>query len=356
MVQGQDFIRGASTHLFQFSEWPVVSFEIYAWYAPMLDLTLDDGAFPPATPRTGADAISPGDITGNGADDLVLLEDTSVGHEFGNVLVFPGPLIGPDVAIERGYDDDDTIVLTVPGVTHGAPCGDLNADGVDDLCLSSGIILGPVTSSSTIDLPMEGGILRQNSPSTSSVGFLRWDADARELSLVEGVGLDSELVVGGTSGGLDQSSSAWFVSPGSDATTVLYAYSEGQEHFVNAIRVGEATPFLTVATGDLAEEIAYADVTGDGVRDVVAAAASVLTVWDGAAALGGRSCAAGTIRVPTPDSGLGEEMLVAELHGGGHPELVIGAPREIVETDGGPGALGSTYLLRLPLDPSTIER
>ncbi|MCA9492093.1 MAG: VCBS repeat-containing protein [Myxococcales bacterium] len=90
----------------------------------------------------GSAVLAPGDVTGDGVDDLVVFDDSAVASVPSGFLV-AGPLAG------RRLHADDPGIVPLFGPRNGTPCGDVTGDGRTDLCLDTGIFAGPVTAPAT---------------------------------------------------------------------------------------------------------------------------------------------------------------------------------------------------------------
>lgn len=96
----------------------------------------------------GTEVLAPGDVTGDGVDDLMAFDTYQPPAATGYVV--PGPLAG------RRLHADDPSILPLFGAHRGTPCGDVTGDGRTDLCLETGVVAGPVTAPVALTVSWSG--------------------------------------------------------------------------------------------------------------------------------------------------------------------------------------------------------
>ncbi len=111
-----------------------------AWFTASSE-ALSDGAY-----RLQRDMAFPGDLSGDGEADILLLadrwEDDDAGYDEDSrvLLLWSGPFAG-----EVAREDAVAMIDSVPwGLKDHAPC-EVNGDGQPDLCTKSGLFLGPIS-------------------------------------------------------------------------------------------------------------------------------------------------------------------------------------------------------------------
>jgi hypothetical protein len=87
----------------------------------------------------GTEVLLPGDVTGDGEPDLVAFTAPGDPFLYEPAYLLPGPLQGSHHVM-----DADVLPVAGPDGWSGAYCGDLDHNGVDELCMSSGVVFGPV--------------------------------------------------------------------------------------------------------------------------------------------------------------------------------------------------------------------
>jgi len=230
--------------------------------------------------RIGTEVVLPGDVTGDDEPDVLLFTDDRDGDLEEPAYLFPGPLLG-NVYIQ----DAEVLPISGPDGWNGTHCGDLDGNGVDELCLTSGVVFGPVGDSPEPTLTWSGS-------DAAALGISAADLDA------DGV---NELII-----------------TGSEASAVvrLSALEPGDVELESA---AEAT--WTAPTGVFPTILAGDDLDGDGQGDIAVAWSdgTTTTVFLLTSPGGGTiNEAATTIRVPTTT------MVVGDLDGDQAQDLVVG--------------------------------
>ncbi|MEQ1508537.1 MAG: hypothetical protein ABMB14_40270 [Myxococcota bacterium] len=123
---------------------------------------LDRVAIAVLTPATasqfGTDVAVLGDLTGDGVDDLVLTGVDETSGPISSVHLYAGPVTGlvdaESAWLQVTYDGVDEQPYWLTG------CGDLNADGADDLCVGArGGVSGPTSQAAVYYGPIAKGEL-----------------------------------------------------------------------------------------------------------------------------------------------------------------------------------------------------
>ncbi len=239
----------------------------------------EDGAYYIRT-RLGTEVVLPGDATGDGEPDVLLFTDSGDGDLEEPAYLFPGPVNG-----EVYVQDAGVLPISGPDGWDGARCGDLDENGVDELCLTSGVVFGPVGDSPEPTLTWSGS-------DTTSMDIAAADLDADGIN---------ELLI---------------TDPGADAMYRLTAYEPSD---VELATVAETS--WTAPTGESQGIVAGDDLNGDGLGDVAVAwndgEDTIIYVLTG---LGGGPLenAAASVRIPTA------AMAVGDLNGDQGQDLIIG--------------------------------
>jgi hypothetical protein len=285
-------------------------------------LALDEVAatsFPASTTHLyGFDVAVAGDLTGDGAGDIVITGVDETVVPIASTLIFAGPTPGlapTSAAFARILEDEDG-----RGAYSVGQCGDMNLDGREDLCLGTQLPIGGTTS----EVPIFYGPLAGGDISLDAASVVLF-APASELigqNLVGGADLDGDgamdLVVGAPQRNNDEGGVYRVSDPGAGSVSI-----DGFPLWVGEPGAGQAGQGLAVG-GDL---------DGDGLSDIFVGApqfderagrAYILTDKEG----GTLADAHFRIEADQPSDWMGMDGVVADMDGDGAADLGLGAPRD----------------------------
>jgi len=289
--------------------------------------------------RAGDGLLSPGDLTGDGNDDVVIGSS-----ETGTVWVVRGPIT------EDSFVDADATITGDPaegvGAIFAAP-GDLDGDGAGDLAI--GAPFGSGASGQT-------GVVYLLDAETSDVALA--DVTRVLTGVLEGVEFGAavaslpdqdgdgkpDLLVGAPLAGKSADGEAYIMTDGAATSDDAYAL------FLGTFNNGRSASVLDSA----------GDVNGDGIDDFIIGAPQANSGQGGALIFNGP--VEGVRTMSSFDSWVfpaGIELLgtavagVGDTNGDGYGDVAVGAPGESTNGDGA----GMVYLLQGPLDDyiSTIK-
>lgn len=280
---------------------------------------------------TGVAAI--GDVTGDGIEDIAVGDPPNPSANRGQWGVFPGPSYSSGVPLLYGYHSD-----------RAAPCGDMDSDGVGDLCTGIGVVFGPIVEGAgwglswsaespqvlAADLDVDGsGDLLVSDATThaiyrlSSAPRIRGQVVLASLAATTWTASDgyaTALAVGDLDGdGADELVAGWS-SAGGDVVLVGLPAAGGDPLI-------DARTTLPVA----GEDLAIGDFDGDGQVDLAVGGASEVTVWLGPLGAGPRPIEEAVARyrgTQYPTDNFGTSLAAMDTDGDGRAELAIGAPDE----------------------------
>jgi FG-GAP repeat protein len=304
----------------------IQSGRVYAFHGPIeesLAARAQVLVFGTAFEEIGRSVASAGDLNADGVDDVLVGTGIGGPADEGRVYVFRGPLVGR-IGIDRAAA---TIVGALPDDALGAavaPAGDLNGDGFGDIVVGAPrtIALGGTNG--------PGRVFVFHGPLSGTVPAL-----AAEAVLTGGLVDDDfgiSLAVGDVNGdgvtdlvvGADQI----FRADGTGKAYVFHGPLRG------SIAASQADAVLVGSgVGDLfGGSVATADIDGDGKDDVIVGA-------PGAALAAGRGYVfrgplTGTIPAASApfvvggsaSDELGRSVTAADLDGNGRPDAIFGAP------------------------------
>lgn len=292
--------------------------------------------------RLGSSLVAPGDLTGDGVEDLVLIDDSRSYQLPGNVYVVPGP---HDTGLHRRFNDPGMVPLERPGTVLGARCGDVDGDGRADLCLTSGISSGPVTTASTQSVTWSSldahAIAAADLDGDGNTELLLWDDLTSTLWRLD------DLSPG------DRSPSSGWVGPGGStvrALTTADADGDGTPDFAIGVADGETHRTYVVTNPDPGpledalvvvegpvDALLLTDLDDDGATDLLIGGGDDVRVFLGplvAGVLDG-SCPSmrwlsrdftATDYGPEYPTGFGKALVAADFDEDGHVEVVVGEP------------------------------
>jgi len=299
-----------------------------------------DGTYPPYVTRMGSSLVLPGDVTGDGEPDLVTLSDVLVDAVPG-VRVFPGPfgppMLNAPYSSPPYYADSPSVPVGDAGTSlDGARCGDLNSDGVDDLVLDDGIVLGPIVAdlgALARDYDLGGRVFEiddRAAPGCIWVG-------AGEVKLLSAVTSDGPVTATlYTTAGM--ATAAHFTEFAGNLVSAL-ALTESGAHRVEVRTTPTADPLVVPLTGE-ATAVLWIDLDEDGTPELMVGTADALTVYDAAGAPRGVWSTPRAGRRP-----VGYRLMAADVVGDQGKELVVANPW------GGYVETGEVYVFALPLTP-----
>ncbi len=318
----------------------------------------DDGA-PYYATRIGTEVVLPGDVTGDGEPDVLLFTDDRDGDLDEPAYLYPGPHSG-----EMNIIDPGVLPIAGPDGWNGVHCGDLDANGVDELCMTSGVVFGPVG-----EAPAPSLTWSESDPATMAL-------DAADL---DGDGVD-ELVIAEAGAGrimrlsafepadveLGAAADATWQAPvgevpdlragddldGDGRGDLAVAWSVGSRSVVYVLTAHEggtledavaafAVPATTIAVGDF---------DGDGPLDLALGGHGSVRAYPGPVEPGSyaqRDAVVHLVGVQYPDDSFGHAMLSLRLDDGDRDVLFIGAP-DTLETAGGSTHLTGGMVYRVP--------
>ncbi|MEQ1508656.1 MAG: integrin alpha, partial [Myxococcota bacterium] len=311
--------------------------------------TLDDVASAVMLPATasqfGGDVAVLGDLTGDGIDDLGVTGVDEHEGPISSVHLYAGPVSGP-------VDAEQAWMQLAYAPTTETPdwltaCGDLNADGADDLCVGArGGVSGPTSQAAVYYGPIAQGELAFRDASV----MLTADASECAGQAVDGeADLDGdgapELVVGascrnGYDGGL------YVVSDPGTGTVPLADHPAWTGAPGTAGGAGQA-----LAVGG--------DLDGDGLGDLFVGA-PLFAERAGRGYLLTDPLAGGSLTAAAAsfDAGEGDftgfDAAIADLDGDGVADLAIGAPRDLYFAFDRPGQV-AVFLGPLAPGPTAFD-
>jgi hypothetical protein len=288
--------------------------------------------------QLGVVTVCPGDVTADGEPEVLAVDRWSVLPE--RVYLFSGPFV------EDQYAEEDAAPIAWPDTERGAACGDVSGDGTDDLCLNTGIALGPVADPITADVTWSGVA----NPSEIRVAGADLDDNGqRELLVTEPAALAVHRLTTLLPGDLDLATSAATTWTAPALPTVLSADGDLDGDGLDDLVVAWDSA-VAVATdlsgGDLAgahavlslpgvQDLATGDVDGDGADDLIVGTVGEVRIYLGPLSAGPLTEADADkllVGQQHPDDEFGHALLASDLDGDGDAELVVGAPEHTVDT------------------------
>ncbi len=318
------------------------------------DYVSDSGGY--ANTLLGTEVVLPGDVTGDGEPDLLAFTSPGDSDLSEPAYLFPGPLLGSHSVTDPG-------VLPVAGrdAWSGVRCGDLDGNGVDELCHASGVAFGPVGPSpepgltwsaadpagmriAAADLDGDGvNDLLLADPASSALvrltSFAAGDVDlasAAEATWTAPMGHATAMVAGDDLDGDGRGDIA--VAWNDGAATTVYLLVDAGGSAMDEAATAIALPAVALTTGDL---------DSDGVAELAAGGDGSVWVFSGpieAGGLEGGDASAHLIGAQHPDDSFGAALLAIESDDALRWDLVVGAPD--VHSDSPYEPYGEVYLFR----------
>ena len=288
--------------------------------------------------RLGTEVVLPGDATGDGEPDVLLFTDSRDGDLEEPAYLFPGPLNGEVYIQEAG-----ALPVSGPDGWDGAYCGDLDGNGVDELCLTSGVVFGPVGDSPEPALTWSGS-------DTTSMGLAAADLDTdgvNELLLTDpGAAAmyrltayepgDVELETAAESSWTGPAGESQGVVAGDDLDgdgqgDIAVAWSDGADTIIYVLTSLEGGPFENAATTVRVPTTAMAvgDLDGDQDQDLIIGGEGSVRIFLGPMEAGSfepRQASVHLVGIQHPDDGFGNALVTIRRNGASTDELVVGAP------------------------------
>jgi hypothetical protein len=290
------------------------------------------GANPFRVARMGSSVVLPGDVTGDGEEDVVALSDAPYA-EVPGALLFPGPV--PDFDTVEINQNDPSVVSGDLDVFDGARCGDLTGDGIAELVVDDGIVVGPIGETEpnpfARDVPLQGRVFEIDD--RAEPGCLWADGGAVHLLTSVDAGALVTTTLFTTSG--DPAAMHAVEGTGGEMMTAI-ALTEGGTHRVEIRETVSSTP-TTIPIVDPPRSVLMVDLDGDAQSEVLVGTTTTLHVFDA------QGTVRGTWAIDGADEPPGFRLLLADVQLGPDKELILSAPWANNE--------GLVFVFPLPLEP-----
>ncbi len=314
-------------------------------FATLLGGWVDESGAPYYATRIGTEVVLPGDVTGDGEPDVLLFTDPGDGDLDEPAYLYPGPHSG-----EMNITDPAVQPVFGPDGWNGTHCGDLDGNGVDELCLSSGVVFGPVGPAAELSLTWSG-----TAASDVEIAAADLDGDGVKELLVADGGASSLVALSALEpGDLELASAAWaaWTTPAGEAQAILAGDDldgDGEGDIALAWSDGRSSAvyLLTSTDGGVVDEAAttirvpatamtVGDFDGDGSQDLAVGGEGSVRAFAGPLEAGvfeARCAAAQLVGTQHPDDGFGHALETLRIDGSSSDQLVVGAPDTL--EDGG---------------------
>ncbi len=265
--------------------------------------------------------VGVGDLDGDGAVDLLVPTDNAYmswhhgdGRAFAANAIFHGAARTPAIRFftdyaeaQQGYSDHESTSLQAHFTNSAPALADLDGDGVRDL-----VVLSSLQNASQTDRRRGVGLWALHADGSRLAAWVQPFTVPTYLAGLEDLG---DNIVGAT----NQPSVA-DIDASSPGPEIIFAGFDGRIHCIGANRTERwSTPFTTAAD-TLTAGLAVADLSGDGVPEVVFATYGAHT---GHSLVGLDARGAEVFRVALPGRGAMAVPTVADVDGDGAVEIVV---------------------------------